>query len=389
MRSESAATRDAVVIDVISDAPAFEALAEWDTLVRAAGRPSPFMLHAWLTQWWRHHADLGRLTVIIGRRDGTLLGALPLFVRRGRVVSTVEFLGGDQSALGDVLLSPDAPAELGDRLVQSLRLVDADTLRLFGFPVQSPLRRAGADAGLTSFERVASPILDMPDGWETAYRAKTTSKKRNHHARRRRQLGEIGEVRVEVACDIEDLAPALEEAFALHQLRWSGRPDGSGFATQRGMAFHRAALPRMADLGVARIVTLRVDGRAVAFHYFFLFESGMYVHRLAFDPALAQYSPGLLNTLDAISAAANEGARRVEYLGGDERYKLELADRTEPMYEAIGARSVRGRIVSASTLTMINTRKRLKRHPAIRRAYFEGVAPARRAVQRWRGRRSP
>ena len=30
----------------------------------------------------------------------------------------------------------------------------------------------------------------------------------------------------------------------------------------------------------------------------------MYVHRLAFDPAFARYSPGLVNTLDTIEAAA-------------------------------------------------------------------------------------
>jgi CelD/BcsL family acetyltransferase involved in cellulose biosynthesis len=376
---------ETVVIDVVSDGRAFEAIRGWDELVRAADRPSPFMLHAWLTAWWRHHADLGRLAVITARRDGILLGALPLFVRRGRFVSTAEFLGGDQSALGDVLLRADAPTGLGDLIVGSLRRIEADTVRLFGFPATSPLRTGESVAGLTAVERVESPILEMPDGWDAAYRAKTTSKKRNHHARRRRQLSALGEVRIDVARQIADLEPALESAFRLHSLRRSGRPDGSRFTTQRGKAFHRAVLPSLASLGVARIVSLRVDGRAVAFHYYLLLEDVMYVHRLAFDPSLSQYSPGLVTTLAAIEAASNDGARRVEYLGGDERYKLELSDRTAPMYEAIGAHSARGRAASASTLKMIEVRKRLKHNPAIRRAYLSSMAPVRRTILRWRG----
>ena len=50
----------------------------------------------------------------------------------------------------------------------------------------------------------------------------------------------------------------------------------------------------------------------------------MYFHELAFDPALARWSPGQVATLEAIGAAAAEGARRVEFLGGAERYKLDL-----------------------------------------------------------------
>ena len=93
-----------------------------------------------------------------------------------------------------------------------------------------------------------------------------------------------GTVHVSVARSPDELGPALEEAFALHARRWEGRPDGSGFASTTGRRFHRATLARLAAIDVARIVTLRVAGRAVAFHYYFALEGCMYVHRLAFDP---------------------------------------------------------------------------------------------------------
>ena len=81
--------------------------------------------------------------------------------------------------------------------------------------------------------------------------------------------------------------------------------------------------PSVAPLGVPRIGLLRVDGEAVACNYYFLFRDCMYFHELAFDPLLARWSPGQIATLDSIEAAAAEGARRVEFLGGAERYKLD------------------------------------------------------------------
>ena len=222
----------------------------------------------------------------------------------------------------------------------------------------------------------------LPD-WDTVYKSKTNAKKRNHHKRRRRQLGELGELTVSVARRLPELEPALEEAFRLHALRWEGRPDGSGFATPVGMDFHRAVLQRLAALDVARIVTLRLDGRAIAFHYWFALEGCMYVHRLAFDPELSRWSPGLVNTLDAIEAAAEEGMTRVEFLGGGERYKLELADGLSPLYHGFGLSSgIRGRAYAAAHVATIRTRLRLKRSPRLHKLYFEDLAPARRLAHR-------
>ena len=93
---------------------------------------------------------------------------------------------------------------------------------------------------------------------------------------------------------------------------------------------------RLADDGVLELVMMRVDGRPAAFHYFFALDGTMFVHRLAFDPALARCSPGLVATLETLRTASEEGLTRVEFLGGDERYKLELADHLEPLYQGFG-----------------------------------------------------
>jgi CelD/BcsL family acetyltransferase involved in cellulose biosynthesis len=190
-------------------------------------------------------------------------------------------------------------------------------------------------------------------------------------------------VETHVARTPDELELALEDAFVIHDLRWDGRPDGSLFTTETGMRFHRAAIRALAELDVARIVTLKIDGRPVAFNYFITLEGRMYGHRLAFDPAVGRHSPGLINTLNAIAVGTGEGATRVEFLGGPERYKIDLADRFEPLYEAVGlAQTARGAAAVAARVGAIKARRFLRRSPAIRRFYFEGLAPARRLVGR-------
>jgi CelD/BcsL family acetyltransferase involved in cellulose biosynthesis len=373
-----------LTVDTISSDSAFAALEEeWDGLVRAMSRPSPFLLHRWLVEWWRHYGEGGELAVHVARRGERLVGALPLCVRPRRRLRVLSFLGGDDSTLADLLVADDERPEVAAALAARAASSGHDFANFSGLPGASLLVGALGSSRLRLIERSEAPVLDLSAGWDEVYRSKLSSKKRSHYRRRRRQLAGVGRVEVDVARTHDELERALEDAFTLHLRRWQGRPDGSGFATPVGRSFHHAAIHRLAELDVPRIVTLKIDGRPVAFHYYLSLERRMYVHRIAFDPALGRLSPGAINTLDAIEAAAAEGVTRVEFLGGAERYKLELADHLEPLYEAFGlARSVRGQAAVARRVGGIRVRKQLKRSPALRRFYFEGLAPARRFLAR-------
>lgn len=378
-----------VTFETVSDEESFAGLADaWDALVRAMPRPSPFLLHCWLTEWWRHYGEGCSLAVQAAFRDGTLVAALPLIIypRHGLRIAT--FLGGRHSVLADLLIADNEDATVAETLVARAASAGQDYADLFGLPADCRLSAVLESPPLHLFERIEAPVLDLSRGWEAAYRAKTNSKKRAHHRHRRRQLAEVGRVEVSLARTRAELEPALEDAFRLHALRWrersDGRPDGSGFVTPAGMRFNRAVLTGLADLDVARIITLKIDGRAIAFAYFFALERRMYLHRTAFDPAFARFSPGLVNALHAFELGAAEGLTRVEFLGGAERYKLEFTDHFEPLYLGLGlAGSTAGRSVVAARACWLRFRELVKRSEAARKVY-DGVAPARRRVMRRR-----
>lgn len=355
---------------------------DWDALVRAMWRPSPFMLHGWLLEWWRHYGEGCTMAVHAAFRGGRLVGALPLVGYSRRGINTAGFLGGRQSAPADLLLAEGEEASVGTELAARAAASGQDYADLFGLSANSRLASVLESSRLHLFERIPAPVLDLSADWEATYRAKTTSRKRAHHRRRRRQLAQLGKVEVRVARLPADVKRAIEEAFRLHLLRWEGRPDGSGFATPTGMRFNRAAALALAAIDVPRIVTLELDGQAIAFTYYFALEGRAFLHRMAFDPAFGRVSPGLTNMRDALQVGASEGLTRFEFLGGADRYKIELADRFEPLHLGLGlAGTPLGHAIVAARSRWLVLRESLK-GSAIARSLYDGLAPARRLVTR-------
>jgi CelD/BcsL family acetyltransferase involved in cellulose biosynthesis len=376
-------SNDALSCGTIRTADEFATLADsWDRLVRTMARPCPYLLHGWLDEWWRRRGARLDIGVHVASRAGKLVAALPLMVRRRFGVRIAEFLGdpGYGVPLADLLVGESEPPSTA---VTLLRYATAryGCVDLRDVPMKSRLAVASR-GGYSLLERLEAPVLDVSAGWETVAAVRIQAKNRREYQRVRRRLAGLGPVEVTVARTRDELVPALHEAFRLHALRWQGRFDGSDFGTAEGRAFEEAALVRLAAIDVPRIVTLKVDGRPIAFNYYFALGGRLVGHHTAFDPAYARFSPGQLNMLDTIEVAAGEGLTTIEFLGGAERFKTELADHSEPLYELCGlAGSSRGRAYVALRTASVQLRRRLKRSPALRRMYHGGMYRVQRMIR--------
>ena len=82
------AAPEPTTFETISDAQAFDRLEAngWDDLVRAMRRPSPFMLHAWLSLWLKIEGK--------GTRAGGAGGVQRRPARRGSALRRAEALRG-------------------------------------------------------------------------------------------------------------------------------------------------------------------------------------------------------------------------------------------------------------------------------------------------------
>ena len=179
-------------------------------------------------------------------------------VRRRYGLRVLSFVGGEDSSLADVLVEDDQRAEIESALVEhgtSAGHDFADSGSPPGAassrpsaPPPEPRRavrgaRAGPHAGLgrgLHLEAELEEAKPLPAPAAAARRG--------------------GPPGVEVARTAEELDRALDDAFTLHDLRWNGRPDGSGFATPVGRSFHHATVRALAPLAVPRSSRSRSTG---------------------------------------------------------------------------------------------------------------------------------
>jgi CelD/BcsL family acetyltransferase involved in cellulose biosynthesis len=354
---------------------------EWDELVLAMRRPTPFLLHGWVRAWLRHRAGDAEAAIHIARRDGRLIAALPLLVSKRKGLRIAGFVGQDHPFV-DVLLAPGEGAETVNALATHAKQ-SHDCASLFMISAESTLAQVCADR-LRLVPRVLAPAFDLRPDFEQLYREKYSNRKRRTHAHRRAELAQLGKLELEAAQTPDELAPALEHAFRLHALRWQGRFDTSEFTAPESIDFHREVVQNLAAAGVPRILTMRLDERPIAFLYYFVLSGRMFCYRMAFDPEFAQYSPGLLNLLSAIERSAEEGVTTVELLGGVQPYKAEIADRIEQLYGGVGLSSgARGRFYATVLAFGYGFRDRLANSPLARRVYHGGVGSV---LRRLRGR---
>ena len=135
----------------------------------------------------------------------------------------------------------------------------------------------------------------------------------------RHRADRIGGWTVEVE---SDPLPIWPEFIDLHQGRWS-RPGAPGgvLGDAAVLAFHAAALPRLAMAGVARLYALRIGGRLAAAYYTLLQHGRLLFYLSSFDAAFAYVSPGTILLAHIVEHSIAEGLQELDFLRGNESYK--------------------------------------------------------------------
>jgi CelD/BcsL family acetyltransferase involved in cellulose biosynthesis len=316
LRREAHGTPSASVV-AIEDS--FEPLAlDWDALADRAGAP-PFLRPGWVAAWWRAFGR-GSLQILTVRRKGCLAGVLPLYRRHGALRSTSNWHSPTFGSLAEGL---DAVQELGGELfAEAPRRVSLAFAAREGRDLdlwQSAAAGAGYRVLVRTLER--SPYVDIAGNWE-AYRAGLSRNARQNLTRNLRRLRACGTVTLDVSDGSDRLDELLGEAFRLEAASWKGSRRTAIVSHSATRRFYDDVAHWAARRGWLRLVFLRVDGRAVAFHY--ALEEGRVYYPLkgGYDPAFRQFSPGTLIIQLTLERAFADGLARYELLGGAEPYKL-------------------------------------------------------------------
>jgi CelD/BcsL family acetyltransferase involved in cellulose biosynthesis len=296
---------------------------EWDELADRVGA-GPFQRPGWFDAWMRAFGGGDSLAVLTARRDGGLVGAVPVLRRRRRVSSPTNW----HTPSFDAVAEDDSVAgELARELVaRGSSALDVSFLDPEG-PFGARAREEAQDAGRRTIWRpvLRSPYLDLSGDFES-YEAGLDTKYKRELTRRRRRLEELGEVGIEFTDGRTELERQLEEGFAVEGSGWKERR-GTAIASHPGtQAFYTDVARWAAQRGWLDLGFLRLDGRALAFAYLIVLGGVVHVVKVGFDPEQRKFAPGSLLTRAAIERAYERGMARYDFLGAEDRYKLDWTD---------------------------------------------------------------
>jgi CelD/BcsL family acetyltransferase involved in cellulose biosynthesis len=314
-----------VEVREVTDRAALDALAaDWRRLVDTSRSATPFQTWEWSSCFWRLMGE-GRLWVLVAREGGSIVGIMPLAIRRyfKTPFREVQWLTAPDADYQDFITAPMREYDCAKAFLAYIAeqrgrwdLCDlTDTLK------ESPLLTAqpAGRVSVRTFQYCPGRRALLPPSWEEYQQSLGSSHRRTTGKLRRRLEREL-KVQLELV-DGPTLTEGMNELFRLHNASWQARGEQGVFAEQRIRTFHHEVARAFLEKDWLRLYRLRVNGETKALSYCFRFRDCIYGYLMGFDLALAKYSPGSVCLSYVIERSIAEGARRLDFMRGDEPYK--------------------------------------------------------------------
>lgn len=313
----------------------------WDDLARRTPGASVFQTATWLATWLRHHPDAEPVISFV-RRGERLTAALPL-CKHGLGIGPVRvlvlrFAADNDSDYCDALSDPEYPGDLaalwsdvmarGGWHLLDLRYVPSAS-SLGGLVASCyPLRVACQTQDL-------SPYLDLSRDW----RESVTRGQRAEVLRRRRRLGELGDVRFDVAANDAEIDVMLRQLAGLHRARWDARGETSMFHFPGYHVWLGDVCRDLMRRGELYLCRLAVDADPVSMGLYFLWQRRILCYTSVFSEAYSRYGPVHLLIMAVVEDARARGLARVHDFGrGSEEYKMRWTQQTQALNRFLVAR---------------------------------------------------
>lgn len=367
-------------VEVLTSTAEFAGLApHWNRLHAEAAAASVFNSWMWLYEWWRTYGAGRELRLLVAREDRSLLGVLPLYLERTRILGLplralrlVGIGGGTHpDDLGPVLARGAEQPATAALASAALDLPGADVWlfndldRASGFPaaLETAARQLGRPLAQGAATRIA--LVELPRTW-SQYLQSLGRDARWRLRRSRRRLAEQHRARFLVWDDPSRLEAALERLAELHRARWAAAGGGSrAFVSPDYVGFHLSVVRSFFPRGWLRLYCLEVDGELGAMIYCYRFRNRIYLMQSGFDPKLARLGVGKVLLGHAMEHAIGEGNEAFDFLRGEHRYKDELATRhRETSNQAVFGATLGALVYRARRVWLPLLKARLQRRPA-------------------------
>jgi CelD/BcsL family acetyltransferase involved in cellulose biosynthesis len=343
----------------------------WRAL-EAAARPTYFLTWGWIATWLAAlpTAALPQLAVVregatavaacfLGRRRVRRHGVVPTRMRYLNATGIPRF---DELCIehNTMLCVPGTTWPL-QALIEGLP-ADWDELALPAIDATPLAPPEGYQ--LVVDREVAAPYVDLAKVRAAGDYLSLLGGNTRAQIRRARRL--VGPLALEVATTLAQALEIYDELIALHTTSWRRRGEPGAFADPWFERFHRDLITQRFAHGEIELLRLRAGGQTLGCVYNLIAHGRTLFYQAGLAPiADPRIKPGYLCQAAAIEHAAATGAAIYDFLGGDARYKAQLA-------------------TGSTRLIWVRVQRRL-----VRFALEERVRHLRRAYLAWRAAPAP
>jgi GNAT acetyltransferase-like protein len=322
------------VLEITSEGEFDELRGPWDRIVDRLSVPSPFQSWEWNRVWWRHFGDGRPLRILGFFQDAELVGVAPFYWRRLGVgpfaTSLLVPIGWEDAKAGSQLteqwelLFPDEwRPQLLVELVNWLGHNEWAAAIVPGLHEQDSLpswmstRVVRRHVHELPYRLLPSNVDEFVSGLNKSMRDNV-----RYYPRLLARHGHS--MTFQVSSTPADVRASLNILFELHRARARAPmkvEHGDKFRSHRRRDFMRDVGGCLAETGQIRVGVLSIGSESVAAQLWLERGRTMFLLHSGYRPAWANYSVGMLATLEALKDGIGRGLERVEFLRGGGQFK--------------------------------------------------------------------
>ena len=332
--------------------------ADWERLADG----NPFLSWDWVSSWWKNYGHTYELFVLVLTDGPQTIGFAPWFIESTLAGRQIRFIGSGRVCSDHLRILADDHdvACVSHAIVEQLIAFNResptdvsnrwDMLNFASIPAHDPslvaIRNSFESQGYQSTIRNTSSCWQVPitDSWEH-YLGQLSSKNRYRLRRARKDYVETGRAEFSYATTPEQLDEFYELFVNLHETRRESLGQEGCFSSPQFAQFlceYTDVSFQQGDLLLSRLL---IDGTPAAASLGFQRGGIHYLYQTGMNPDLIQHTPGWVMHVCNILHGYEVGLRGIDFLRGDERYKVRLgAEPTENIAMRITANRIRSRI---------------------------------------------
>ena len=288
---------------------------------------------------------------------GRTLMWMPLGVERRSGLRTLIFLDGGVVDYNAPILAEGAGnitgsemAEIWAEMVRKLPAFDLTVLEKMPGEV-SATRNPLADIGAGP-DRRSGHVLSLEGTWE-AYAARRLPRRQDSR-RKRRQLAEIGPLRLAVASSDAEAAHFLSEMVRQKTRRYMETHGEDQFERPGYRTYFPAMTERFRTEGIVQIAAVYVGDAIIATHWGIVTGGRFHYLMPTFEgDDWRRFSPGRLLIEELIAWSYANGLHTFDFGPGDESFKDEFGDKLVPLLRVERP----GSLIGSVQQTMVRTRR--------------------------------